>query len=125
MRQTNDYEDQSGGLPLIYMALAVSAFVLMILVLVVTMNKDKSPSPAYIAQMQQEEMEAEKSLTDNSGEEAFHELGGDLVASDLDFWDMYPLEDDKETEAKTDKKEEIEEIEETDEAACNDHGTEV
>lgn len=120
MRQTNDYEDQSGGLPLIYMALAVSAFVLMILVLVVTMNKDKSPSPAYIAQMQQEEMEAEKSLTDNSGEEAFHELGGDLVASDLDFWDMYPLEDDKETEEKTDKKEEIEEIEETEEAEEND-----
>ena len=123
MRQTNDYEDQSGGLPLIYMALAVSAFVLMILILVVTMNKDKKPSPAYIAQMQQEEMEAETSLTDNSVEEAFHELGGDLVASDLDFWDMYPLEDDKETEEKTDKKEEIEEIEEieeTEEAEEND-----
>ena len=120
MRQTNDYEDQSGGLPLIYMALAVSAFVLMILILVVTMNKDKKPSPAYIAQMQQEEMEAETSLTDNSVEEAFHELGGDLVASDLDFWDMYPLEDDKKTEEKTEKKEEIEEIEETEEAEEND-----
>ena len=120
MRQTNDYEDQSGGLPLIYMALAVSAFVLMILVLVVAMNKEKSPSPAYTAQMQQEEMEADNSLVDNSTEDSFHEIGGDLVASDLDFWDMYPLEDDKETEEKTEKKEEIEEIEETEEAEEND-----
>ena len=120
MRQTNDYEDQSGGLPLIYMALAVSAFVLMILVLVVAMNKEKSPSPAYTAQMQQEEMEADNSLVDNSTEDSFHEIGGDLVASDLDFWDMYPLEDDKKTEEKTEKKEEIEEIEETEEAEEND-----
>ena len=120
MRQTYDYEDQSGGLPLIYMALAVSAFVLMILVLVVAMNKEKSPSPAYTAQMQQEEMEVGNSLADNSTEDSFHEIGGDLVASDLDFWDMYPLEDDKETEEKTEKKEEIEEIEETEEAEEND-----
>ena len=55
MRQTYDYEDHSGGLPLIYMALAVSAFVLMILVLVVTMNKDKGPSPEYMAAMQEKE----------------------------------------------------------------------
>ena len=120
MRQTYDYEDQSGGLPLIYMALAVSAFVLMILVLVVAMNKEKSPSPAYTAQMQQEEMETDNSLVDNSTKDSFHEIGGDLVASDLDFWDMYPLEDDKETEEKTEKKEEIEEIEETEEAEEND-----
>lgn len=111
MRQTDDYEDQSGGLPLIYMALGVSAFVLMILVLVVTMNKDKSSGPAYNTQVQQEEEATEDSSTNDSTEDAFHEIGGDLVASDLDFWDMYPLEE-AETEEDEAKKEELEESEE-------------
>ena len=112
MRQTDDYEDQSGGLPLIYMALGVSAFVLMILVLVVTMNKDKNPSPAYNEQVQQEEVVTEDSSTNDSTEDAFHEIGGDLVASDLDFWDMYPLEE-TENEEDEEKKEELEENEES------------
>ena len=112
MRQTDDYEDQSGGLPLIYMALGVSAFVLMILVLVVTMNKDKSSSPAYNAQVQQEEVVTEDTSTSDSAEETFHEIGGDLVASDLDFWDMYPLED-SETEEEEEKTEDLEENEES------------
>ena len=112
MRQTDDYEDQSGGLPLIYMALGVSAFVLMILVLVVTMNKDKSPSPTYNTQVQQEEVVTEDSSTSDSAEETFHEIGGDLVASDLDFWDMYPLED-SETEEEEEKTEDLEENEES------------
>ena len=99
MRQTYDYEDHSGGLPLIYMALAVSVFVLMILVLVVTMNKDKGPSPGYIAAMQEEEAEAEETAQENTdNEETGHQIGGDLVASDLDFWDMYPLETEEEKE---------------------------
>ena len=115
MRQTDDYEDQSGGLPLIYMALGVSAFVLMILVLVVTMNKDKNPSPAYSEQVQQEEVVTEDASTNDSTEDAFHEIGGDLVASDLDFWDMYPLEE-TENEEDEEKKEELEESEESEDA---------
>ena len=101
MRQTNDYEDHSGGLPLIYMALAVSAFVLMILVLVVTINKDKKPSPAYTAAMQ--EKSTEESSEDKSSGRV---TGGDLVASDLDFWDMYPMETETETEEEETTEEE-------------------
>lgn len=122
MRQTDDYEDQSGGLPLIYMALGVSVFVLMILVLVVTMNKDKNPNPAYNMQVQQEEVISEDSSANDSTEEAFHEIGGDLVASDLDFWDMYPLEDEEADEdaEKTEELEEDEESEDTETAEEND-----
>ena len=94
MRQTNDYEDHSGGLPLIYMALAVSAFVLMILVLVITMNKNNGPSPEYIAAMKEKEEQKESEENTFTG----HEIGGDLVASDLDFWDMYPVEEEEEKE---------------------------
>ena len=105
MRQTNDYEDQSGGLPLIYMALAVSAFVLMILVLVVSMNKDNKPSSAYMAQMQQKDQEEEALTQDSLVEDGNLEIGGSLVASDLDFWDMYPIEDTetKKEDKKTDE----------------------
>ena len=96
MRQTNDYEDQSGGLPLIYMALGVSAFVLMILVLVVTMNQEKKPNPAYTQSLQEEQVVVEEEVTTDSfsNDNVPHQVGGDLVASDLDFWDMYPVEEE-------------------------------
>ena len=93
MRQTYDYEDHSGGLPLIYMALIVSFFVLMILVLVVVMNKDKRPGNQSQMVAQTEENEEENSQEAENG----HVVGGDLVASDLDFWDMYPQKTEAET----------------------------
>lgn len=130
MRQTYDYEDHSGGLPLIYMALAVSAFVLMILVLVVTMNKDKKPSPQYTAAMQEEN--SEEDLEDSSGDSSEktssgHEIGGDLVASDLDFWDMYPLETEEETEAEEEeaKEDELEDEESEEENDPSEGGKKV
>ena len=39
MRQTDDFEDNSGGLPIIYMALGVSVFILVVLGVVLAMNK--------------------------------------------------------------------------------------
>ena len=108
MRQTDGYEDRSGGLPLIYMALAVSFFVLMILLLVLFMNRDQS-KPAYIAEgagggteqvasgqggaylsqgsdltVGGDAYAPEDSTADSAG-------SGGMVAGDLDFWDMYPM----------------------------------
>ena len=118
MKQTYDYEDHSGGLPLIYMALAVSAFVLMVLVLVVTMNQNKKPSPAYTAAMQEETRNEETSLADSSGVES----GSSLVASDLDFWDMYPVQSEEESEeAEEVEEEEVEELEEEDPSKDGKH----
>jgi GH25 family lysozyme M1 (1,4-beta-N-acetylmuramidase) len=96
MRQTDDYEDHSGGLPLIYMALGVSFFVLLVLVIVVTMNQNKSSGSQYAAQAKQaqETEEAEETEPVVSG--------SDLVASDLDFWDMYPEEEDTDEDAAGD-----------------------
>lgn len=91
MRQSYDYEDQSGGLPLIYMALGVSFFVLMILVLVITLNQDKKPAKQNAVAVQKEEM-------DKSEENIQNNIGGNLVAGDLDFWDMYPVETEPEVE---------------------------
>lgn len=92
MRQSYDYEDQSGGLPLIYMALGVSFFVLMILVLVVSLNQDKKSGKQISAGIQIQE-------TAMTEEEAVHSgNSGNLVASDLDFWDMYPIKEEPKVE---------------------------
>ena len=119
MRQTNDYEDHSGGLPLIYMALAVSVFVLMILVLVVTMNQNKKPSPEFTAAMQEKEQEESKEISEKS--QSGHEVGGDLVASDLDFWDMYPVETEEEALEEEPEEEEEETPEENDPSKDGKH----
>ena len=108
MRQSYDYEDHSGGLPLIYMALAVSAFVFMILVLVVTMNKEKKPSPAYTQAVLENEAVDEENSQETTDE---YEFSSNLVASDLDFWNMYPVET-KEVSKSNEEKEPEEIIEE-------------
>ena len=88
MRQTYDYEDNSGGLPLIYMAVAVSFFVLFILVVVVAVNK--KPTGNQTAAILEEQKTEETGI---STEEA-----SGLVAGDLDFWDMYPVEEESKEE---------------------------
>ena len=112
MRQSYDYEDQSGGLPLIYMALAVSAFVLMILVLVVTMNKDKEPSAAYTEAMAENQTAAEENTQEIEDE---YDSASDLVASDLDFWNMYPVETKEDSKTQTEEEEEEDEVTEEEE----------
>lgn len=98
MRQTYDYEDNSGGLPLIYMALGVSFFVLMILVIVVAMNKKPAGNQNVAAVSKEQETKEETEESTAAG----------LVASDLDFWDMYPIEEETKTEEETKKEEEEE-----------------
>lgn len=91
MRQSYDFEDQNGGLPLIYMAIGVSVFVLLVLVLVVTMNQSKKPSPEFTAAMQEKNKEKTSESLENT-----QETGSSLVAEDLDFWGMYPVETEEE-----------------------------
>lgn len=106
MRQSYDYEEQNenGGMALIYTAIGVSAFVLMILVLVVTMNKNKGPSAEFQAAM------AEKNTQNSSSDfQESQNSGSNLVAGDLDFWDMYPVEEKVEVEEVPAEEETVEE----------------
>ncbi len=96
MRQTSDYEDNSGGLPLIGMALGVSFFVLLILLLVVSLNKNNRPQKPAQAVVESSEEEATERFV----------AGGDLVASDLDFWDMYATEEEETTTEEEETEEE-------------------
>ena len=57
MRQTDDFEDNSGGLPIIYMALGVSVFILVVLGIVLAVNKKpvKNTRPVMVVEESSEE----------------------------------------------------------------------
>jgi len=97
MRQTDDFEDNSGGLPIIYMALGVSVFILVVLGVVLAMNKKPVRKERPVV-----------SVTEESTEEASSVLSSDKrTADDLDIWNMYPEETEEEsTEEETQTEEE-------------------
>ena len=101
MRQTNDFEDNSGGLPIIYMALGVSFFILAILGIVLAVNK----KPSGKNNMQTvSSVKVSMEETESSDEAAF----GKITADQLDIWDMYPTTEEETTdeeETTTDEEE--------------------
>ena len=111
MRQTDDFEDRSGGLPIIYMALGVSAFILLVLGIVLAMNRKpvRNNEPVYVA--------VEESIEEVSSEATFLDK---RTAEDLDIWNMYP----EETETES-TEEESEEEEETTTEESKDDGNHI
>lgn len=91
MRLPGEEEPGRTGLPVIYMIVGVSAFVL-ILLLVLVKNNDKQKSGSdYIRKMQQQQaQELAEAEEEEQEQEAAQEK---LRAEDLDFWDMYPVEE--------------------------------
>ena len=97
MRQTDDFEDNSGGLPIIYMALGVSVFILAVLGIVLAMNKKPVRNTQMVAVVEEssEELSSEAISSDKR------------TAEDLDIWNMYPEETEEETtEEESDEEEE-------------------
>ena len=99
MRQTDDFEDNSGGLPIIYMALGVSLFILVVLGIVLAMNKKptRQTKPIAVVEESSEDEEASSDLA----------YSDKRTADDLDIWNMYPEETEEEsTEEETEDEEE-------------------
>ncbi len=92
MRFDDDYEDNKGGLPVIYMALGVSGFIFLLLMLVIALNKDRKSSD-YIQYL------GISQTTPIVATEIPEISASTLVASDLDIWDMYPEEDEPEADS--------------------------
>ena len=86
MRQTDDFEDNSGGLPIIYMALGVSVFILIVLGVVLAMNKKpvRESRPVAVVEESSEEVSTDFLASDKR------------TADDLDIWNMYPEETEEE-----------------------------
>lgn len=87
-------EETGGGVgpSLIYMVIGVSAFVLIVLFAVFKGNDDKHGGSEYLKQVQQQKEEEIKQEELAAAEE--EETLPKLRAEDLDFWDMYPKEEE-------------------------------
>ncbi len=83
MKLPGEDESVGTGLPVIYMVIGVSAFVLIMLFAIMKSNDKKSGGSDYLKEMQQQKEE----LAAAEEEEA---------APDLEFWDMYPVEEETE-----------------------------
>ena len=102
MKLPGEDEPVGTGLPVVYMVVGVSAFVLLLLFAILKSNDKKSGGSDYLKEMQQqkEEMaaaESEAQLPDEPEKK--------LRAEDLDFWDMYPVEEEAETETGNSREE--------------------
>ena len=90
-------EEESGGtgLPVVYMIIGVSAFVLILLFVLLQSNGKKNSGSDYLKDLKaQQEKEAAIEPEEEQPEEAERKLR----AEDLDFWDMYPVEEESDGE---------------------------
>ena len=101
MKLPGEGEPVGTGLPVVYMVVGVSTFVLVLLFAVLKSNDGKNRGSDYLKEMQQKEemaaAESEAQLPDEPEKK--------LRAEDLDFWDMYPVEEEAETETGNSREE--------------------
>lgn len=101
MKLPGEDEPVGTGLPVVYMVVGVSTFVLVLLFAVLKSNDGKNRDSDYLKEMQQKEemaaAEFEAQLPDEPEKK--------LRAEDLDFWDMYPVEEEAETETGNSREE--------------------
>ncbi len=90
MRQTDDFEDKSGGLPIIYMALGVSLFILAVLGIVIAMNKKPSHRNRPVSDIAAETVDREENDS--------YVTTDKRTADQLDIWDMYPTDEEESDE---------------------------
>lgn len=99
MRLPEEYEEKNTGKPMIYMFAGVCVFIVALFSIVFFMNREPK----------RQEKDDTQNLVENSDDTTqTEEEKSNLVADDLDFWNMYPKEDQKtsDTDEKVDKKEE-------------------
>ncbi|MDE7130717.1 MAG: glycoside hydrolase family 25 protein [Lachnospiraceae bacterium] len=95
MRLPGEEESGGSGLSVFYMAIGVTAFVLILLVSLFKMNDKKRSGSDYIKEMQQRQEEAAAQETATEEAAQTEAAGRKLRAEDLDFWDMYPVDEEE------------------------------
>ena len=93
MKLPGEDESVGSGLPVVYMVVGVSAFVLILLFAILKSNDKQNRGSAYLKELQQQE-----EMTAAEAEAQAEESEKKLRAEDLDFWDMYPVEEETETD---------------------------
>ncbi len=97
MRLPGEEEQRSSGFSMVYTIVGVSLFVLLVLFAVMKSNKGNEGSEYVKNTLEQQELEqAEAEAAQEAEQEgaALEETEQKLRAEDLDFWDMYPVEED-------------------------------
>lgn len=93
MKLPGEEEQRPMGFSIIYTVIGVSVFVLIMLLVVMKSNNKDNGGSEYVQNAmkeQQEKMVAEQEAKETETEETTEKK---LRAEDLDFWDMYPVED--------------------------------
>lgn len=90
-------EESGGGMgpSVIYMIVGVVLFASIVLVLVMQSNKSSKGGSAYFQKIQEEKAQQEAQALE---EEETEQTQTKLRAEDLDFWDMYPVEEEESAE---------------------------
>ena len=98
MRLPEDFEEQNTGKPVIYMFIGVCVFVVVLFAVMMILNMEPRKTT-----------NEETKSTENSEDTVTQtdETKSDLVSEDLDFWGMYPKDEDINDldDTKEDKKE--------------------
>lgn len=99
MRLPEDFEEQNNGKPVIYMFAGVCTFIVLLFAVVMIINAEPDGNKKSDADKQ-------TAVTENESQNSDNEEKSNLVADDLDFWDMYPEVENPETaeEEKEDEK---------------------
>lgn len=101
MRLPEEFEEQTSGKPVVYMFVGVCTFIVLLFAVMIFINFEPKKVSTDI-----DGGEISDAKDDDSGSKS------DLVAEDLDFWGMYPTEDESDdTEEEVEEKEEEKEDE--------------
>ena len=101
MKLPGEEESGGSGLPVIYMIIGVTLFVFVLLFVLLQSNSKKNSGSDYLKELQAEQEEA--AAVESETEQTVQE-GRKLRAEDLDFWDMYPVEEEDGQEQITSEK---------------------
>lgn len=95
MRLPGDEGQGRSGASVVYTIIGVAVFVLAMVFVLLKSNDTHKSGSEYLKEMQEQEEEMAEA---ESEEEQTQEPEKKLRAQDLDFWDMYPVEDEEEKE---------------------------
>ena len=110
MKLPGEEESGGNGLPVVYMVIGVLAFLMFLVFVLYQTNGRKNSGSDYLkeqqAKQEQQELEEEAQTKGEDEQDGAEQTSGKRRAQDLDFWDMYPVEDDagEEDSAAADRK---------------------
>lgn len=112
MRLPEDYEEQNTGKPVVYMFAGVCTFIVFLFAVVMLINAEPK-------RQNDTKTTNQTNVADNDATDTGTDTKSDLVADDLDFWDMYPEVEDTEID-EDEKKDDKEEKEKDEDDPSND-----